>query len=88
MARLPAVDAIEPLGHDAIQPGALEPIEPVGRNRSIEGRRRQVDRRRAAPKTPSRRPALAERGSEVVVAERQQVPGDERRGVARPASSP
>ena len=43
LARL--VRRVEALGDDAVEPGALEPIEPVGGGRPVAGRRRQVDRR-------------------------------------------
>ena len=40
-----AVAAVEALGHDAVQAGALEAIEPVQRHRPIGGRGREVHRR-------------------------------------------
>src|SRR3954451_17368354 len=39
------VRALEALRNDAVEPGALEPIEPVRGERAIEGRGGQVDRR-------------------------------------------
>ena len=79
LARL--VGRVEPLGDHAIEPGALEPLEPVRGGRAIAGRRRQVDRRlRGAEDGLEALSPLALRdGAEVLVAERQQVPGDERR---------
>ena len=61
------------------------------RKRPIARRRREVDRRAALPSTSSsraRRSACGHR-AQVLVAERQQVPGDEARPASRrPASSP
>ena len=76
------VDAVESLGHDAIEAGTLEPVEPVRRRRAIQRRRRQVDRRRRATEHGLQpRPSLAQRRvAQVLVADGQQVPGDERRG--------
>ena len=42
LARL--IRRIEALGDDAVEAGALEPVEPVGRDRPVEGGWRQVDR--------------------------------------------
>ena len=73
---------VEALRHDAVEPGALEAAEPVLGERAIARRRREVDRRRGAGRAPSRaaRGAPRERRlAQVLVAERQEVPGDERR---------
>ena len=80
LARL--VRRIEALGDDAVEAGALEPVEPVGGRRPVARRGRQVDRRgRLAQDRLEAGAALGLRHvAEVLVAERQQVPGDERRG--------
>ena len=40
------VRGVEPLGHDAVETGTLEVVEPVGRERAVAGRGGEVDRRR------------------------------------------
>ena len=86
LARL--VRRIEPLRDDAIEPGALEPFEPVGRGRPIARRGRQVDRRLgAAEDRLEAGPPLALRDvAQVLVAERQQVPGRRSSRATRSAS--
>ena len=79
LARL--VARVELLGHDAVEAGALEPVEPVGGQPAIGRRRREVDRRsglaehRLEPRPPLALGDLAQ----VLVAEGQQVPRHERR---------
>ena len=87
LARL--VRGIEPLGDDAIETGALEPLEPVGGGRPIAGRRRQVDGRLGAPEDglEAGSPLALRDLAQVLVAEREQVPGDEAApATPRPAS--
>ena len=52
LARL--VRRVEPLGDDAVETGALEPVEPVRGGRPVARRRRQVDRRRRRRRGPPR----------------------------------
>ena len=77
LARL--VRRIEPLRDDAVETGALEPLEPVGRGRAIAGRRRQVDGRLGAAEDglQAGSPLALRDLAQVLVAEREQVPGDE-----------
>jgi hypothetical protein len=71
------------LGHHAVEPGALEALEPVGGDGAIARHRRDVDRRLDAGE------GLLEAGAalglrafaEVLVAEREQIPRDVARGV-------
>ncbi len=74
--------SFEPLGHDAVEPGALEAAKPVIGQRAIAGGRREVHRRRRVgqhtlePFAPLGERCLAQ----VFVAQRQEVPGDVRGG--------
>jgi hypothetical protein len=79
LARL--VCRIESLGDDTVQAGALEPFEPVGSGGAVLRGRGQVDRRLRLAEDGFQAPAALAlwNGSEVLVAERQQVPGDEAR---------
>ena len=79
LARL--VGSIESLRDDAVETGALEPLEPVRGGGAIAGGRRQVDRRLggAEDHLESRPPLALRDRAQVLVAERQQVPGDEAR---------
>ena len=79
LARL--VGSVESLGDDPVETGALEPLEPVRGGRAIAGRRGQVDRRLGGPEDRLQSsPSLALRDlAQVLVAEREQVPGDEAR---------
>ena len=75
------VGRIEPLRDDAVEPRALEPLEPVGRGRAVPGRRRQVDRRLGVAEDGLEAGsafALRDR-AQVVVAEREEVPRHEAR---------
>ena len=77
LARL--VRGVEPLGDDPVEPGALEPVEPVGRLGPVAGRRGQVDRRLGRPEDrlePGAPLSLLDR-PEVLVPERQEVPRHE-----------
>ena len=75
------VRAVQPLGDDAVQAGALEPVEPVRGEGAVPGRGRQVDGRLGAREDLLQpRPALAlGHVAEVLVVEREQVPCDEAR---------
>ena len=67
-----AIGRVEPLGHDAIEPGALEATEPVLGERAIARGRREVHRRRRArqhvvePLAPPRERL----GAQILVAQR------------------
>ena len=79
------VRRVEPLRDDAVETGALEAVEPVGSERDVGRGRRQVNgRRRTAqdPLEPGSTLALRD-APEILVAERQQVPGHERRRLLR-----
>ncbi len=70
------------LGHDAVEPGALEAHEPVGGQveRSVVAGVRCTVGSPAGEGLGQQRPSLGQGlGHEVAVAERQQVEGDERR---------
>ena len=73
------------LGHDAVEPGALEALEPVGGDRAVARRRREVDRRLDAGEglLEARAPLGLRAIAQVLVAEREQVPRDERRRLLR-----
>ncbi len=77
LARL--IRGIEPLRDDAVEAGALEPLEPVGCGRPIPGRRRQVDRWLGGAENglEAGSPLTLRDLAQVLVAEREQVPGDE-----------
>ena len=75
------IAGVDALGDDTVEAGALEPLEPVAGRPAIRGRRREVDRRlypRQRRLQPSATLALRDI-AQVVIAERQQVPGDEAR---------
>ena len=77
LARL--VRGVEPLRDDPVEPGALEPVEPVGRLGPVAGRRGQVDRRLGRPEhrlEPGAPLSLLDR-AEILVPERQEVPRHE-----------
>jgi hypothetical protein len=80
-----AVRLVQSLGHDPVEPGALEAPEPVLGQRAISRRRRDVHRRRRVgqrlfqPLASRRERRLAQ----ILVAQREQVPGHERRGRLR-----
>ena len=79
------VGQLRVLGDDAVEPGTLEALEPLPRELGVLGDGREVDRRpRAGERRLERRAALGERPrGQVLVAEREQVEGDEaRRGLA------
>ena len=69
------------LGDDPVQPGAFEELEPLLGQLTIGRRRGDVDRRPGVgERVDQQLPALGERPArQVVVAEGQQVEGDERR---------
>ncbi len=73
------VSSVEWLGDNAVQPGALEPIEPVAREVHVPRSGRQVDRRLGVAQLALDRgaPVGLWRRAQVLVAEREQVPGDE-----------
>jgi hypothetical protein len=75
------VRGIEALGDHPVEPGTLEPGEPVGGHRSIRRRRRQVDRRLhgAEHRFQSCTPLALWGGAQVLVTEGEQVPRDEAR---------
>ena len=75
------VGEVGALGDHAVEPGALEALEPGARDLLVAGDRREVDRRRGVRQRPLERgAAVRERlAREVVVAEREQVEGDEAR---------
>ena len=79
LARL--VRRVEPLGDHAVEAGALEPLEPVGGGRAVAGRRASggpaARRRRGRASSRARRSPCGD-VAQVLVAEREQVPGDER----------
>ena len=76
------VRRIELLGDDPIEAGALEAVEPLSRERAVARRRGQVNRWSGIrqhgfqPDAPLALWCLAQ----ILVAEREQIPGDERRG--------
>src|SRR5581483_9914160 len=79
------VRAVEPLRDDAVEPGALEALEPVLRQVAVARRRREV-RGRADARERALEPRAAlreERTAQVVSAVREEVEGDERRGRLR-----
>ena len=80
LARL--IGGVQPLGDHPVESGPFEPIEPIGRQASVAGRRRQVDPGRVRPEQPfETRPTLGlGHCAQVLVAERQQVPRDEAGG--------
>jgi transposase InsO family protein len=57
------IHAVQRLGHDAIQPGALELVEPAQRHLAVGGRRRHVYRRPAPPSADTSRSRRAQRRS-------------------------
>ena len=67
----------EPFGHNAVQARALETVEPVGGDRRVARRRRQVDRRRGvAQRNLEQLAAFPLRsGAQVPVVEGEQIPG-------------
>src|SRR5262249_5268210 len=75
------VGLVEPLGHDPIQTGALEPAEPVLRERAVLRRRREMERRPDAGELPleALTPRRQRNAAKVLAADRQEVPGDVRR---------
>jgi hypothetical protein len=75
------VGRVESFRDDAVEPGALEPVEPVGGRRAVAGRRRQVDRRLDAEERllQPRAPLVLRHLAQILVAECQQVPRHEAR---------
>ena len=74
------VRRVELLGHDAVEPGALEAAEPVFSERAILRGRRKVHRRHGSIEGPLETfpPSRQRRLAQVLVAECEQVPGDVR----------
>ena len=79
LARL--VGRVEALGDDAVEARPFEPVEPVHRLGPIERGRGQVDRRRGCGQDRLEPAASLRLGHrpQVVVAEGEQIPGDEAR---------
>ena len=72
-------DAVERLGHDAVETGALEAVEPVVGDRPIGGRRREVHDVVPGDRSDERRTPRGHRlVEERAVVEREQVERDER----------
>jgi hypothetical protein len=80
-----AIGRVEPLGHDPVEPGALEAMEPVLGESPVAGGRRQVHRRPRArqhllePLAPYRQRHVAQ----VLITQREQIPRHERGGRLR-----
>ena len=76
-----AVLAVERLRDDAVEAGALEPVEPLGRERTVgRGRREEHWRLGLLERALEARASLLERlATQIVVALREQVERDERR---------
>ena len=85
------IGSIEPLGDHPVEAGALEAIEPVPGGRAVAGRGCQVDRGfGAGQRDLEAGPALPlGHRSQILVVDRQQVPGDEaRRRLGRQHADP
>jgi len=76
------VGLVESFRHHAIEPGTLEALEPFLGQGAIERRRRQVHRRSGAGEDALELGASCRERllAQIVVTEREQIPGDERRG--------
>ena len=93
LARL--VGGVDRLGHHAVEAGALEALEPLGRQRPVVRHRREVDRRRrrrraAAPAARGVRAAAARgcRGRRPRADRRRRTPTASPRPASRPATRP
>lgn len=74
-----SVGCVQTLRYDAVEPGALETTEPVFGHGAIAGGRREVNRRRCTGQHLLQpfAPYCERYVAQVLVAQRQQVPGDE-----------
>ena len=79
LARL--VGGVDRLGDHAVEAGALEALEPLGRQRAIVGHRREVDRRGGGAEQPLEPGAafVLRQLADVAAVDREQIEGDERR---------